>query len=100
MRVIQIVSGLGLIVLLLAVETLVLIALAWIVLSVVRYVPLVGRRHRHQHWEPSPPRNHELTGSLQERMPDESKPLAPPRSAVARADAAMYPHKRSKAAAR
>ena len=53
MRVIQFGLGLGLIALTLAVETLVLIALAWIVLSVVRYIPLVGRRHRHQQWEPA-----------------------------------------------
>jgi hypothetical protein len=30
----------------LAVETLVLIAVAWMVLSAVRFVPFVGRKHR------------------------------------------------------
>jgi hypothetical protein len=48
----QFVFGLGLIVLMLAAETLILIGLAWIVLSAVRYVPLVGRRHRHSRWDP------------------------------------------------
>lgn len=63
MRVFQFVLGLGLIVLMLAVQTLVLIALAWVVLSVVRHVPLVGRKHRHDRWEPSAPApNHELKG--------------------------------------
>ena len=51
---IQFAFGLGLIVLMLAVETLVLIALAWMVLSVVRFLPLVGRKHRHSRWEPEP----------------------------------------------
>jgi hypothetical protein len=63
LRVIQFVFGFGLIALMLAVETLVLIALAWIVLAAVRYVPLVGRRHRHPRWEPGPPPSHdELKG--------------------------------------
>jgi hypothetical protein len=52
LRLLQFVAGLGLIGLTLAVETLVLIAVAWIVLSMVRFVPLVGRRHRHPRWEP------------------------------------------------
>ena len=63
MRVIQFAFGLGLIVLMLAVETLVLIALAWLVLSMVRFLPLVGRKHRHSRWEPSlSPRSRELKG--------------------------------------
>ena len=48
----QFALGFGLIVLMLAAETLVLIALAWLVLSVVRFVPLVGRKHRHSQWDP------------------------------------------------
>ena len=60
---IQFVFGLGLIVLMLAAETLGLIALAWIVLSVVRFLPLVGRKHRHSRWEPSlSTRSRELKG--------------------------------------
>jgi hypothetical protein len=39
--------GLILIAATLAVEAIVLIALCWIVMVVVRFFPLVGRRHRH-----------------------------------------------------
>ena len=62
MRVFQFALGLGLIVLMLAVETLVLIALAWLVLSVVRFLPLVGRKYRHSQWDPSPPPSNRAEG--------------------------------------
>ena len=52
MQALQFVFGLGLILLVLAAETLILIGLAWVVLSAVRYVPLVGRKHRHSRWDP------------------------------------------------
>jgi len=47
--------GLILIAATLAVEAIVLIALCWIVLVVVRFFPLVGRRHRHDRWDQSLP---------------------------------------------
>ena len=52
MQALQIAFGLGLILLVLAAETLILIGLAWVVLTAVRYVPLVGRKHRHSRWDP------------------------------------------------
>ena len=51
MPVLQFVFGLGLIVAMLAVETVILVGLAWMVLTLVRHIPLVGRKHRHERWE-------------------------------------------------
>jgi len=61
-RLAQFLLGLILIAATLAVEAIVLIALCWIVMVVVRVFPLVGRRHRHDRWD------HSLALSAQEPL--------------------------------
>ena len=51
MLVAQFVFGLLLIVAALAVLATVLSLVAWVILSVVRSLPLVGRKHRHSQWD-------------------------------------------------
>jgi hypothetical protein len=36
---------------LMAVQAAALYAIGWLVLLIVRCVPLVGKKHRHKHWE-------------------------------------------------
>jgi len=47
----QLAYGLFGIVVLLAIDGLFLYALWWLVLWLVSYVPMVGRRHKHDRWE-------------------------------------------------
>jgi hypothetical protein len=49
--VLQIVSALGIIVGLLAAVAAVMYAFCWTVLLLVRFVPVIGRRHRHPRWD-------------------------------------------------
>ena len=71
MRVLQFVFGLGLIVAMLAVETLVLVGLAWMVLSLVRVIPLVGRKHRHD--GPGVPATRFVRGAVRWEGPQTSR---------------------------
>jgi hypothetical protein len=47
----QILSALGIIVGLLAAVAAVMYAFCWTVLLLVRFVPVIGRRHRHPRWD-------------------------------------------------
>jgi hypothetical protein len=51
MLIAQFVFGLVVIVFALVLLALVLSGSAWVVLSMVRRLPLVGRRHRHTRWD-------------------------------------------------
>jgi len=35
---------------LMAIQAAALYAIGWLVLLICRYIPLVGKRHRHEHW--------------------------------------------------
>lgn len=47
----QLVYGLVAIAGLVAVQVAALYAIWWLVLVAFRYIPLVGKKHRHEHWQ-------------------------------------------------
>jgi hypothetical protein len=47
----QIASAIGIIAGLLAVVAMAWFSFCWIVLLLVRFVPVIGRRHRHPRWD-------------------------------------------------
>jgi hypothetical protein len=49
--ILQLVYGLAIIAGLMAVQAAALYAIGWLVLLIFRYVPLVGKKHRHEHWQ-------------------------------------------------
>jgi hypothetical protein len=49
--VLQSISGIALIAALLALNALALYAIWWIAMIVVGFVPMIGTRHRHRHWD-------------------------------------------------
>ena len=51
MKVLQLLGGFAMLAALLAIEALALYVLARIVLIAVSYVPMVGRKHRHDDWD-------------------------------------------------
>jgi hypothetical protein len=49
--ILQLAYGFAVIAGLMAVQAAALYAIGWLVLLVCRYVPLVGRKHRHKDWQ-------------------------------------------------
>jgi hypothetical protein len=63
----QIVSALGIIVGLLAVVAAVMYGFCWTVLLLVRFVPVIGRRHRHPRWDELTKRSGRGSGGQESR---------------------------------
>ena len=47
----QLIAGLGFIVVLLALNALALYLIWWFAMIVVSFVPMIGKKHRHSEWE-------------------------------------------------
>ena len=49
--VLQLAYGVGIIIVLVAVQVAAFYAIGWVTLMAVRFIPMIGKRHKHKDWE-------------------------------------------------